>query len=166
MSGLLVESSLTHDRLLQALSYDPLTGVITSKSRGRRGMLAGCVNGVGYRVIRIDKKLYLAHRLAWFYIHGQWPKNIIDHIDGNRINNRFDNLRDIQKAQNHQNLKGPQNNSTTGFLGVTYSERRKHFVAQISINGRGNYIGSFSTADAAHEAYLIAKRKLHPAGTL
>lgn len=166
MKNVLGKSELTHARLLQALSYDHLTGVMISKSRGRRGMLAGCVNNAGYRVIRIDKKLYLLHRLAWLFIHGSWPKYIIDHIDGNRLNNRLDNLRDLQKAQNHHNLKGPQKNSTTGFLGVTFNKHRKHFVAQIAINGRGIYIGSFATADAAHQAYLIAKRTYHPAGML
>lgn len=129
-------------------------------------MPAGCINGLGYRVIRIDKRLYTAHRLAWLYVHGSWPSGVIDHINGDRGDNRIENLRDIPKAQNHQNLKRPPANNRTGWLGVTFSRRRQHYVAQICIDGRHLYIGSFPTAERAHEAYMRAKHKLHPAAII
>ncbi|MCU4119362.1 HNH endonuclease signature motif containing protein [Variovorax sp. N23] len=159
-------TELTQARLFDALTYDPATGEFVSKSRGRKGLPAGCINGLGYQVIRIDKRLYAAHRLAWLYVHGKWPAGVIDHINGQRADNRMENLRDIGKPQNHQNLKGAQTNGTSGYLGVTYNAKRKHFIAQIVVGGRFNYIGSFPTPELAHEAYLNAKRVLHPCGTL
>lgn len=160
------DADLKQERLKLAVQYDHETGVFISKARGRQGMLAGCINGEGYRVIRIDKRLYLAHRLAWLYFYGCWPSHVVDHINGDRSDNRMANLRNIAKAQNHQNMKGPQANGTTGYLGVTFHKRRRHFVAQIVTNGKYEYVGSFATAEAAHAAYLDAKRAQHPANTL
>lgn len=157
---------LTQERLFEALHYDCDTGLMTSKSRGRKGLMAGCINGLGYRVIRIDKTLYAAHRLAWLYQHGCWPLGVIDHINGIRHDNRLANLRDIPKPQNHQNMKAAKKNSGTGLLGVSFSKRRRHFIAQITVDGKGLYLGAYATAELAHEAYLSAKRSHHPAGTL
>lgn len=158
--------ALTHERLLEALVYDCDTGLMISKSRGRKGRIAGCINGLGYRVIRIDKRLYAAHRLAWFYHHRCWPVGVIDHINGVKHDNRLANLRDVPKPHNHHNMKGPQRNSGTGLLGVSFSSRRQHFIAQITVEGKRMHLGSYPTAQLAHEAYLRAKRALHPGNTL
>lgn len=159
-------TDLTQERLFEALHYDCDTGLMTSKSRGRNGLMAGCINGVGYRVIRIDKRLYAAHRLAWLYQHGCWPTGVIDHVNGIRHDNRLINLRDVPKLQNHQNMKGAQKNSGTGLLGASFSERRQHFIAQIAVDGKRRYLGAYPTAELAHQAYLDAKRALHPCNTL
>jgi hypothetical protein len=159
-------TELTQQRLFEALHYDCDTGLMTSKSRGRIGMMAGCINGLGYRVIRIDKRLYAAHRLAWLYQHGCWPSGVIDHINGVRHDNRLANLRDVPKPQNHQNMKGAQKNSGTKLLGVSFNKRRQHFIAQIAVDGRTRYLGSYETAEEAHSAYLAAKREIHPCNTL
>lgn len=160
---------ITADKLRQLLDYDPATGIFTHRVKHGfplPGVVAGCKNNAGYTVINVLKTIHLAHRLAWFHFYGGQPLHCIDHINGNRVDNRIENLRDIPKAQNHQNLKGPISTSTTGYLGVSYSKRRGAFIAQIALNQRRVYLGQFKTAEDASAAYLSAKRKLHPANTL
>lgn len=96
---------LKHNRLLEQLKYDPLTGVFTwlvTRNRITQGDVAGSVSKEGYRVIRIDGEHHKAHRLAWFYVHGSWPSGIIDHKDGNKDNNKIKNLRDTSQAEHYE----------------------------------------------------------------
>ncbi len=167
--------SLTAKRLRKLVSYDPETGILRwIESRGGQlaGSIVGCEKdgGGGYWLVRVDNKLYRAHRVIWLYVTGRWPKHGVDHIDGNRANNRFANLRDISQSGNLQNRKCAQrNNRTTKLLGVTIardSKRTKPFMAKIAINGVTKHIGAFATPEEAHAAYVAAKRKLHPFGTL
>ncbi len=151
--------------LRKNFSYDPETGVFTHNTKRSfpvPGVVAGCTNLAGYTVINAAKKIHLAHRLAWLYVHGKWPRYCIDHINGNRTDNRLSNLRDIPKAQNHQNLKGPTKANSTGALGVHFSTKKKRYVAQIAINQKRIYIGSYLSKDEAASAYLAAKQKIHP----
>src|SRR5690554_1763211 len=111
---------ITQSDLHEVLNYCPDTGVLTWKKqlapRGRIGSIAGCAEKKGRSAgrvsIRIHGKLYLAHRLAWFYVHGEWPE-LIDHIDGDPSNNRLSNLRRATKAQNGWN-SGPRSHNTSG----------------------------------------------------
>ena len=97
----------TQEEILQAVLYDPDTGNFYSKSTYKStkfGRLLNKVNNAGYICISINRKRYLAHRIAWVYMTGNWPKQI-DHIDGNRINNIFTNLREATKEENSKNRR-------------------------------------------------------------
>jgi hypothetical protein len=148
--------TLTAERLRELLNYDPDTGLFTHRV-SRRGVTAGKIVGSkhakGYIVIRVDEKLYLAHRLAVLWMTGVWPKEHVDHRDLNRANNVWDNIREATNAQNMANMGVPKHN-TTGFKGVT--RRGEGFVSQICINGRHKYLGQFTTPEDAHAAYVIA----------
>ena len=153
---------ITQSRLQQCLNYDPLTGIFTWKEirRGlRTGDKAGCTRAKGYIAIRVDDKLYFAHRLAWFYVNGVWPKHCIDHINGIPDDNRIANLRDVEVRVNQENFRKARKNNLSGFLGVTTDKNR--FSAKIQVNKKSIYLGSFKTPEQAHEKYLQAKRLLH-----
>jgi len=112
----------------------------------------------------IDQANYLAHRLAWLYVTGHWPLVHVDHIDGNRKNNAFSNLREADRKTNAQNMRMAHRDNKTGLLGVT--AHRKTFVANILVDGCQLRIGRFATAEEAHAAYLNAKRAMHKGCTL
>jgi len=103
--------------------------------------------------------------MAWLYMTGSWPAAEIDHRNGNKSDNRWENLRDVQPVVNQQNKRRAQSNSKTGFLGVMVSGDGR-FCARIRVNGRNKHLGSFRSPELAHAAYLMAKRELHEGGTL
>jgi len=158
-----MKPTLAHARLLELVSYDPDTGVFTNRiSRAKRalaGAVCGAPNKLGYIDIRIEGLRVLAHRLAWFYVYGEWPRHEIDHIDGDPTNNRIANLRDVPHAHNQQNVK-LRGSATTGLPGAYRVGSR--FKAMISVGGKTRHIGYFDTAEAAHAAYVAAKRAAHP----
>jgi hypothetical protein len=164
-----MSAQLTHDRLRELLHYDPETGAFTWRVRRNQYAHAGDRAGRisprnGYRYINIRHHLYLAHRLAFFYVRGKWPSHDIDHVNGRRDDNRWSNLRPVTRGENMQNLRAGHADNKTGLLGV--APVRNRFGAYIRANGRNKYLGSFDTPEEAHAAYLEAKRNLHPAGTL
>lgn len=152
---------LTAERLRNEILYDPGTGLFTRKATGQR---AGWGESHGYRKISIGCVKYYEHRLAWLYMIGEWPKNKIDHIDGDRSNNAFANLREATDAVNAQNIKNAQTNNKLGLLGVYQKSHR--FIARIYANGRETVIGRFDSAEEAHVAYLTAKRIVHEGCTI
>lgn len=156
---------LTATRVREVLAYDPDTGVFTWKvrtsNRAHLGAEAGRVGANGYRYLGLDGSLHLAHRLAWLYVHGVWPADMIDHIDGDRLNNRIANLRPADMRRNQQNRKGPQANNRSGLLGVSWSKQARKWHAQISDAGQSHHLGYFACPEEAHAAYLDAKRRLH-----
>jgi hypothetical protein len=151
------------NRLRKVLNYDPETGVFTRRvrtsTRVNVGDVAGWITDEGYRAIRVDCGTYKAHRLAWLFMTGEWPKNQIDHINRIKNDNRWANLRDVTNAANVQNVHGARSNSKSGFLGVT--KHANKFRAAIGHKGKQEYLGLFDTADQAHAAYVIAKRRVH-----
>lgn len=154
-------SNLTAERLRNLLSYNEKTGDFTwIVSRGNQfskpGMKAGFKDTYGHLGIEIDGKRYLSHRLVWLYVYGKWPDQQIDHINRIRDDNRLENLRDVPSTVNANN-KGNYRNNTTGFKGVTIKNGR--FIAQITISGKCQYLGSFGTAEEANEAYQAAFAK-------
>lgn len=156
---------LTQSRLKELLDYDPLTGVFTYKTlRGRMtaGSRAGSPNAYGYYGIKIDKKLYLSHVLAWLHVHGVFPLGHIDHIDHDRANNSIENLRDVTRMGNLQNQIKSHSDNKTGFLGVSLKKRSGKYLAQIQVAKKVIFIGHFDTPEEAHFAYVLTKRKLHP----
>lgn len=150
------------------LQYDAETGVFTwlvqTSIRVKAGHVAGSLKSDGYLQIKVDRKNHLAHRLAWFYMHGNWPEGQIDHRDGNRANNRISNLRDVSNSVNQQNQLRARLDNKCGLLGVCASLSK--WQAMISIDGKKRYLGTFDTPEQAHAAYIAAKRELHEGCTI
>lgn len=161
---------LTQAALKSVLRYEPTTGMFiwvnarTGKGSGRRRETAGSKHNRGYVTIRIDLKPYLAHRLAWLYMTGAWPRQQIDHINGRRSDNRWINLREASPTFNGENQRHAQCTSIIGLLGV--SANKKRWSATITSKGRRHHLGTFNTPVQAHAAYIEAKRKLHKGCTL
>jgi len=160
-------STLTQEHVKQLFNYDPDSGEFTRKVNHKNGLkageVAGCKIGVReiYLSIRINRKLYLCHRLDWLYVYGNFPFGVIDHINGDGLDNRIANLRDITNEQNIQaTLRIPVHN-TSGFKGVYLDKKRHKWVAGISIKNKRIVIGSYATAEAASLAYLAAKKEVH-----
>lgn len=163
-------TDLTAETLREKLLYDALTGAFTWKvrasSRAGPGDSAGTVDSRGYLVVGVAGKQRSAHRLAWLYAYGSWPKFEIDHIDGNRLNNSLANLRDIKAVFNRQNQRRPKSNNSSGFLGVSLCAKTGRWLAHISLNGQAKHLGRFETKELAHNAYITAKRELHAGCTI
>lgn len=159
---------LTADRLRELLHYDPCTGVFTRlvslSHRTKVGDVAGVEHGNGYLRINVDAQRYFAHRLAWLYMTGSWPTGEVDHIDGARGNNRWENLRDVTRSENNQNHRAARSDSRSGLIGVI--KHGPSYRARITVNRKVHLLGVFPTPQAAFGAYLDAKRRLHEAGTL
>lgn len=164
-------TKVTAARVREMLLYDPQSGFFTWRqnvgSRGKihAGTIAGYVNALGYRYIRIDGELMLAHRLVWLYVHGHLPAKYIDHANGVTGDNSLRNLRECNQSENTQNVQRARVNSSTGLLGVHIradKNRTKRYTARIKIDGKGQYLGDFETPMEAQAAYLSAKARLHP----
>lgn len=152
---------ITQELLKQYLHYCPETGVFTWIGRLKRvtvGKTAGTPNGNGYLRIRIFRVLYHAHRLAWLYVYGEFSKLNIDHINGNKSDNRIENLRESTMAQNLKNFGKPRDNKS-GFKGVHFDKARNKWLAQARLNGKSFHLGRYDSAiDASHAYNEFAKR--------
>ncbi len=145
------------------LRYDPETGVFTwLVDRGRlakAGTRAGWPTGDGYLRIKIEGRNLLAHRVAWFYVHGEWPAKGIDHINGHGADNRIANLRPADQSQNNANRK-QQRNNTSGIKGVFWDKNTKKWCAKIRVGGSLKNLGRFTEKEAAAAAYRVAAERL------
>lgn len=157
---------LTADRARELLSYDPDTGElrwrVTRATNAREGDLAGCLGRQGYREMTVEMRTRTAHRIAWLIVHGRWPLEELDHINGDRADNRLCNLREATHAQNQRNrvrVISGRNPNTSGYKGVTWHGERKQWMARIRVNGTRKTIGRFPTAEEAHAAYCAAARR-------
>lgn len=155
---------LTQDELKSQLSYDTKTGIFTrliaKSNRTKIGNQAGTENVKGYTVISFNNKIYLAHRLAWLYINGQWPKNQIDHINMNRSDNRWCNLRECNNQENMQNTSIKSTNSS-GYKGVTFDKYRNKWCAMGRLLGKTKFLGRFDSVEQASEAYKNFAKEHH-----
>jgi len=153
------EWELTQDSLKDVLVYDPKTGVfiwlVKPSARVSLGQLAGSIDAKGYRVIKIAGKNHKAHRLAWLWVHGEWPKLDLDFINRNTDDNRIKNLREATKEQNGGNSKTRHD----GLKGAYWHKREQVWFSAISIDGRQSFLGNFDTEKAAHQAYCEAAKK-------
>lgn len=155
---------LAQDRLKELLQYDADTGRFVWKIKPNRRVVVGTEAGAnkdGYVVIRLSGVNYFAHRLAWLYVHGKWPNEHIDHINGDRADNRLCNLRDVNRSTNMRNMRAHKD-SMVPLVGVSIDSRRsKPYRASIYTDGKHKHIGYFATADEARVAYMQAKEKYH-----
>ena len=135
---------ITQEELKKDLSYNPDTGVFTwLKSKGRttyKGKEAGWTqkNAKGnqtYRSIEINGKCYKAHRLAFLYMTGSMPNHSVDHIDGDGLNNKWRNLRDVSQSENQKN-RPLQSNNKSGVIGVNFDKSKGKWVAAIGFNNK------------------------------
>jgi hypothetical protein len=166
-------TSLTREQVSSAVRYDPKTGVFTWKTtigRAKAGDTAGYLNPRGYIKISIGGNLYLAHRLAFLMMTGRWPIYGVDHINGIKNDNRWGNLRDVPDRINIQNKRwskrGRKNYELPLGVQVCPDSFSNPYRARIQVNGKSVHLGLFPTADAAHLAYVEAKRMYHEGCTL
>lgn len=161
---------ITQERLKELLHYDPDTGVFTRRvatnNRAKVGGVAGNTNTCGYVQVGVDHTRHYAHRLAFLYMTGELPPDVVDHINGVKDDNRWCNLRLATQGENMQNLRGPRSDSTSYLLGVSWHKRRKKWAAEIYVNKVKRNLGYFQDKHEAHAAYLKAKAELHPFSTL
>jgi len=161
--------TLTRARLLEVVEYDSNTGIFvwchrrggdigekicTSKYAGK---IAGGITSFGYWRLSIDRRYYQAHRLAWLYVHGEWPKAVIDHADGNKLNNAIANLREASVSENAANSVIRKDN-TSGFKGVYLDKRIMRWSARLRVDGRYKALGYFGSAQEASAAYDAASQ--------
>ncbi|EMX0766601.1 HNH endonuclease [Citrobacter sp. Cf093] len=149
-----IEQSL----LKESVSYDEKTGIfrwIAKRQNVVAGRIAGHKDSLGYIRITISGKNYLAHRLAWLYVHGYMPEKEIDHINRIRNDNRITNLREATSQLNSLNT-GMYKNNTSGSKGIYFNKRAKKWQAQILIDGKREYLGLYDDVKRADIAFRIA----------
>lgn len=158
----------TFQQVSEWLRYDHETGRLFWIKRPCHNVFAGAIAGTktqsGYIQICVQKRLYKAHRIAWLLHYGKWPDSILDHINGNRTDNRIDNLRVVSPSMNSQNQRRPQRRNVTGVLGVSPTNGR--WRAEIFVSGKKKYLGTFDSPERAHMAYIEEKRKSHHGCTI
>ena len=158
----------------EIIHYEPESGVMTWHPRslnwfpsarimkGWNSRLAGksaldCRDAYGYRVGRIQNRMYKAHRVAWAYYYGEWPEKHIDHVNHDRADNRIENLRAVDSAGNQRNMARFRTN-TSGVTGVYWHKGSEKWTAQVSVEGASQYLGIFPTLDDAANARASAER--------
>ncbi|EBY9653185.1 HNH endonuclease [Salmonella enterica subsp. enterica serovar Teko] len=159
------KNDISYEYLISNIHYDKETGIFKKIIKSNNGDIigfkpTGCTHSMGYIRIYINKKWYLAHRLAWLYVTGKWPINVIDHTNRNKADNRFINLRDVSSRENNSNTS--RNKGTEiGTERYAYGWR-----AYIGVNGKLHHLGSYATCDGAKYAYALAKYQVEIYGYL
>lgn len=154
---------ITVEQLKELLHYNPDTGIFTwivgRGGKARIGSVAGTVE-YGYIKILVFGRKYRAHRLAWLYMTGAWPKVQIDHKDLNKSNNRWSNLREADQKENGRNTRKKRNNKS-GFKGVYWHKQKQKWRAAITVNYKKIFLGNYEKISAAKAAYEAAALKYH-----
>jgi hypothetical protein len=153
---------LNHEDILRMFKYDPDTGHLEyiERRQGRRFGPLGAKDKDGYMLTGINYKKYPLHRVIWLYVYGEWPTKFIDHINGDKTDNRISNLREATNAENMRNV-GKQAHNTSGLKSVSFHNLRKKWRATISVNKKSIHLGLFNCPAAASFAYQIAADKYH-----
>jgi hypothetical protein len=150
----------------KCFSYDAETGAVTWRRRDDRsatwntryaGRQVGTLNSGGYYHTSVDGIDYSVHRLAWLVEHGEWPEHQLDHINGDRSDNRLSNLRKVTPAENNRNIRRARNN-TSGFTGVVYRKAERKWCAQIKLGGKNKHLGLFADIQGAISARKEAEK--------
>ena len=155
--------AITAERLRELLHYNPDTGVFTWRAAIGKivaGDVAGSPSCRGYRQVTVDYRNYKAHRLAWLYMTGAWPKDQIDHINLNKDDNRWRNLRVVDGSKNQANKRAHADNKS-GFKGVNWHSFARKWRAAIGVKGKHIHLGFFDTPHQAYAKYCLAARKYH-----
>lgn len=152
------------DRLKQVLNYDSENGefrwAVYQGPNAKQGHIAGSVSkSVGYRYIKVDRRRYAAHRLAWFYVHGRWPAGLIDHKNTDRTDNSILNLREATQSTNKANRAAPKNN-TSGIKGVSWCKAQQKWQVSICRQYKQTHLGFFDCKEDAAATYRRAAEKL------
>lgn len=161
-----INNDVPLELMREEIRYDPESGdfsrfKLAPKNLGRIGVLRGSMTGNGYLQIRFRMKFYSSHRLAWGFHYGAMPEGLIDHIDGEKTNNRISNLRQATGLQQQKNLlRDPQYQAKSGYQGVQRNHQKTGgWSARISHGAKSIYLGTFPTPEAAHEAYQAKWRE-------
>ena len=144
------------------MDYDPKTGILTwkvNRGSGQKGKIAGSKMDA-YRMVQINGKHYLTHRVIWCYMTGYWSKVQIDHIDGNKSNNIFSNLREATNSENQCNRKNANKNSKSGFKNVYLMENNRYLV-QVTKDRKTYPIGWYDNLNQAIVAAKNARSHYH-----
>ena len=154
-----------YDLCHRLFSYDPETGLLTRKvsvGKTKVGDVVGYVSDRGYVRFTIDNKCRLSHRIIWLMVTGYLPKEHIDHINCDKTDNRWVNLREATHSENQRN-RGKNKNNKTGFKGVLLDKRNKKnpYEARIAVDGKLTCLGRYPTSELAYEAYCHASKELH-----
>lgn len=153
---------ISQQRLKSVVSYERETGLFRwkiSTGGSTKGDVAGSKSLRGYIYIQIDGKMLQAHRLAWLYMYGNVP-DLIDHINGNGLDNRASNLRSCNKYENSWNTRIRKDNKS-GVKGVSWSKRASKWQAMISVNGVKKYLGLFNDVESAESVIRKERERLH-----
>lgn len=159
--------TLAFERVAELVRYEPETGnfyYTTRRSNAcRKDGIAGTNGPRGDRILRMDGKTYLAHRVAFVLMTGKWPSFDVDHIDGNPSNNKWENLRDISHKMNSYNVhKVPSHKKHSNLLGAQWCAQGGFWKTEIMVEGKRFRLGTFDTEAEASAAYMQAKRDMHP----
>jgi hypothetical protein len=167
---------VNQELLRELIQYDPATGLFTWMRRDRKhfttnaqyltwnkryaGKQAGNLDAKGYRVFHLLGKVVRAQRAAWMHVYGEWPKNLVDHINGERDDNRIANLRDVSNSTNGKNRRLDKRNMT-GRIGVSEYRRGDGviYVARIRVDGALKHLGYYQTIQDAAIARDAAERE-------
>lgn len=152
---------ITQELLRALFDYQDgaLVRKVTTNPRAQAGQVSGSVSRGGYLRTQVAGKLYYNHRLVWFMFHGTWPK-ALDHVNGNKLDNRIENLRECNQAQNMQNVSNKKSN-TTGVKGVGWRPTKGKYRARIVVDGKEICVGHYLTLEEAAAAVREARTKYH-----
>lgn len=155
---------ITQEKLKELFIYDPVSGLVvrkkTTSSNAKAGSVVGSINSNGYLLTKVCGKSLAIHRIVWIYVHGITPQNEIDHVNGDKTDNRIENLRICSKTENQQNQKLHSDN-TSGYHGVSWRKDIGKWRAQIQVAGKKLMLGCFDNLPEAIEAHTKAKEKYH-----
>lgn len=170
----MAKKKITPSELHMFLKYEPETGVLTWVPRTGKwssrwnsryaGKQAGYMDAHGYRAVKLLDRAYLAHRVAWAMTHGEWPE-CVDHLNGNRSDNRLANLRSVSRKMNQRNQKMHSTN-TSGRTGVCWAKKSQKWIATIKVDGRQTHLGYYENFDDAVIAREAAEQKYGFTGRL
>lgn len=149
------------ERIKQLFDYDAQTGHLLWRAKGRgrvKTRPAGTRLSTGYIGVVVGKRRYLAHRICWVVHFGAWPSDQIDHINGDKADNRICNLREATNAQNGKNARTPISN-TSGVCGVTYDKVNRRWRSLIKVNGRQIHLGRWQSFEDAVKARKVAEQR-------
>lgn len=158
MAELSIKPLPSQEQLNKLFDYNPTTGILARRSL--RSQCLGCLDSQGYLRLKIGRKVYLAHRLIWKIVTGNEPPPALDHIDGNRLNNRVDNLRAASHGENQQNTSRQLNN-TSGHKGVSWSKTHKSWQVSVMGDGKSLWLGRYKNLEDAVKIITDARSRLH-----